>query len=81
MVARGLGEGGMENYYLGYRVSFLQDGFQLFLLPCCVACGILVPQSGTEPRTIAVKARSPNHWITRAFPCLQDEKSFGNGWW
>ena len=30
----------------------------------CEACGILVPQPGTEPRLMAVKAWSPNHWTT-----------------
>ena len=30
-----------------------------------VACGILVPQPGIEPRPLAVKEQSPNHWTTR----------------
>ena len=33
-----------------------------------VACGILVPPTGIEPRPWAVKARSPSHWTTREFP-------------
>ena len=35
-----------------------------------VACGILVPQPGTEPRPSAVRTRSPNHWTAREFPVL-----------
>ena len=34
----------------------------------CVACGILVPQQGTEPRPMAVKVPSPNHWTARELP-------------
>ena len=29
---------------------------------------IFVPQSGIEPRPLAVKVPSPNHWTTREFP-------------
>ena len=32
------------------------------------ACGILVPQPGTEPRSSVVGAWSPNHWLAREFP-------------
>ena len=32
------------------------------------ACGILVPQSGIEPRHLAMRAQSPDHWATREFP-------------
>ena len=32
-----------------------------------MACGILVPWPGTEPRAPAVRARGPNHWIARGF--------------
>ena len=32
-----------------------------------MACGILVPQPGFEPRPLAVKAWSPNHWTAREF--------------
>ena len=35
-----------------------------FFWPHHVACGILVPQPGIEPGSLAVKAWSPNHWIT-----------------
>ena len=44
----------------------------LFIWLHCVACGILVPQPGIEPRAMAVKALTPNHWTTREFP----ERSF-----
>ena len=41
---------------------------QLFLFwPRHLACGILVPQPGVEPRCLAVKERSPNHWTAREF--------------
>ena len=30
--------------------------------------GIFVPQPGIEPRTVAVKVLSPNHWIAGEFP-------------
>ena len=33
-----------------------------------MACRILVPQPGIEPRPLAVKAWSPNHWTAREFP-------------
>ena len=33
-----------------------------------MACGILVPQSGTEPVIPEVEAQSPNHGTTREFP-------------
>ena len=29
-----------------------------------MACGILVPPPETEPRALAVRARSPNHWTS-----------------
>ena len=35
--------------------------FIYFFWPCLVACGILVPRPGIEPRPSAVKAQSPNH--------------------
>ena len=35
-----------------------------------MACGILVPPPGIEPRPTAVKAPSPNHWTTRELPEL-----------
>ena len=33
-----------------------------------MACGMLVPQPGTEPMTAAVEVWSPNHWTTREVP-------------
>ena len=33
-----------------------------------VACGILVPQSGIELRTLTVKAQRLNHWANREIP-------------
>ena len=42
----------------------------------CAACGILVPQSGIESRSTAVKVASPNHWsrflvgAEGSFPCF-----------
>ena len=41
------------------------DGF--FFWPYHRVSGILVPQLGTEPGPLAVKARSLNHWIAREF--------------
>ena len=38
-----------------------------FSLPWHMACGILVPQPAIKPRTVAVKARCPNHWTTSEF--------------
>ena len=35
--------------------------------PHHVACGILVPQPVIEPRSLGVRAQSPNHWTTREF--------------
>ena len=40
-----------------------------------MACRILVPWLGIEPRPMAVKALSPNHWTVREFPSnLQQSK-------
>ena len=36
-----------------------------FFLPCHMASGILVPPPGIEPRRLAVKLWSPNHWTGR----------------
>ena len=35
---------------------------------CCLACGILFPWPGIEPRAIAVKMLSPNHRTAREVP-------------
>ena len=37
----------------------------VFFLPCHMASGILVPRPGIEPRPLAVKLWSPNHWTGR----------------
>ena len=39
----------------------------LSFLPHYMACGILVPQPGIEPRPMAVKAWNPNHWTAMEF--------------
>ena len=36
--------------------------------PHHVACGILVPQPGTELGPSAVRVQSSNHWTNREFP-------------
>ena len=41
--------------------------FFTYVLPRCLACGISVPQPGTEPALLAVKAQIPNYWTTREF--------------
>ena len=43
---------------------FFSPFFFLFWL-LCEACGIFVPWPGIEPRTMAVKVPSPNHWTAR----------------
>ena len=35
-----------------------------------MACGILVPQPGVKPVSLAVKVQSPNHGTTGEFPHL-----------
>ena len=47
-----------ESFYFIYLLFWLHHA----------ACGILVPQSGIELRSLAVKVQSPNHWATREFP-------------
>ena len=39
-----------------------------FFLPYHVACGILIPGPGIQPRSPAVKAQSHTQWTTREFP-------------
>ena len=46
-----------------YLLSFF---FFFFATPS--ACRTLVSWPGTEPRALAVKALSPNHWTTTEFP-------------
>ena len=58
---------------VAYRIFLLWRGASeltgsVVALPrfsCSEACGILVPQSGIESRTLALEAQSPNHWTTR----------------
>jgi len=38
--------------------------------PNHVACGILVPESGIEPKPGEVRAQSPKPWTTRDFPAV-----------
>ena len=45
---------------------------------CCVTCGILAPWPGIEPRPLAVKAQSPNHWDARESPMLTPFKLVRN---
>ena len=44
-----------------------QELFIYLFRPCQEACGILVPQSGTEPGPSAVKALSHDPWTARDF--------------
>ena len=37
----------------------------IYIWPHCVACGILVPQSGIEAAPPAAEAQSPNLWTAR----------------
>ena len=46
--------------------------FIFYFWPRRGACGISVPQPGTEPRPLAVKERSPNHWTARVFSFRTD---------
>ena len=45
-----------------------------FFWPHYIACRILVPQSETEPRSLAMKIPSPNHWTARKFPFISKQK-------
>ena len=54
-------------------MAFSLGLFFFFQLPC-EACRILVPWPGIEPRPMAVKAPSPNHWISREFPPFVSSK-------
>ena len=59
----------LQNLSLSYTYySFLIFYLMLFIWSCCTACGILVPQGGTELTPPALKAQSLNHWITREVP-------------
>ena len=52
-------------------ISFLSS-FLIFW-PCCVACGILVPQPGTEPVPPVLGGKGLNPWTTMKVPCLLSE--------
>ena len=59
--------GDPNSFLAGNLACFIAS---LFFWLCFEAYGILVPQSGTEPRPLAVKAPSPNHWTTKELPSL-----------
>ena len=41
-------------------------GFFFFFWPnCCMACGSLVPQPGSEPMSPASEMQNHSHWTTR----------------
>ena len=56
--------------YLSWQIYIYQDSFFRFsfLIYFFWASGILVYWPGTESGHSAVRAWSPNHWITREFP-------------
>ena len=59
----------LQNLSLSYiYYFFLIFYFILFIWSCYTACGILVPQGGTESMPPALEAQSLNHWITREVP-------------
>ena len=51
-----------------YKLRIILFYFYLCLFIWPSGCGILVPQAGIEPRALAVKAQSPNHWTSMEFP-------------
>ena len=62
-------------YFVLYFLSFMfpLDYYHFFLFsfwPHCAACGILVPQSVTEPAFFVLAAQRLNHWTTREAPRL-----------
>ena len=61
------GQGQASWWGLGEAGDFL-GLHTCFFWPHLAACGILVPQPEIEPRTLAVKVPSPNHWTAREFP-------------
>ena len=48
--------------------NLLPPSLPLIPGPHYAACRILVPQPGTELQAPALRALTPNHWITRKFP-------------
>ena len=61
-----------NNYLMSPLHSFLcvLSFFVVFFWLCHLACGILVPQPGTEPVTPALEVWSLNHWTAREVPCF-----------
>ena len=54
-----------------YSIDFPFFFFFFLTWPCHLACGILVPNLGSNPRTApALEARSLNHWTSREVPVL-----------
>ena len=49
------------------NIIFQRITFFFSFWPCCMACGILVPQPGIECRPLAMRAWNPNHWTAREF--------------
>ena len=47
-----------------------EDFHQFFFLVAPLACGILVPQGGIKPTSLAVEAQSLHHWTSREAPRL-----------
>ena len=60
----------LNSTYLSYTISILTNAllFFFFFWKYCLACEILVPRPGIEPRPLAVRLWSPNHWTAREFP-------------
>ena len=52
-------------FHFVYHSLYYVEAF--FFLPYRVACGILIPGPGIQPRSPAVKAQSHTQWITREF--------------
>ena len=61
-----------HEFFISYGFIILISFFFFFLTwPCHLACGILVPNLGSNPRTApALEARSLNHWTSREVPVL-----------
>lgn len=68
----------MQGSLVGERRShrLCSMGQKIKNIPCMwfffFPCGLLVPQPGAEPGSLAVKAQSPDHWTAREVPCTCD---------
>ena len=63
----------MQKFYFHAKiVFFLSTTFLLYY----VAYRILAPQQRIEPRSLAVRASSPNHWTAWEFPVQSLMKQF-----